>query len=124
MIGNLFTIPGGHLAGTLAADHGGAFALPCAATLIEVSACASNDSDAKLKVGTSADDDGLIKLATIGDSSTPKVWDKGDFDGALVGSGQLWHGARGTLITWSLDFDGAGGTAAQNVDILFTFLAG
>jgi hypothetical protein len=132
MDGLRFTVPV-HLGGTLAADQSGRICLPCGATLVEVSAGASNDSDAKLKVGvggTSADDDGIHTLAVIGDSGAAVVWDRGDFDGALVspqgafGSGQLWHGARGALVTWGLDFDGASGTAAQNVDILFTFVEG
>src|SRR5512135_3766963 len=107
MDGMRFTVPV-HLHGTLAANAQGAFALPCPATLVEVSACASNDSDATLKVGTSADDDGIIAAAAIGDSSAPKVWDRGDFGGALV-TGQLYHGARGTIVSWALDFDGSSG---------------
>ena len=114
-----------HLHGTLGANAQGVFSLPCGATLVELSACASNDSDATLKVGTSADDDGVFAAATIGDSSTPKIWDKGDFSGALgvAGSG-LPHFAKGTIIAWVLDYDGAGGTASANVDLLFTFVEG
>ncbi len=113
-----------HLHGTLAANAQGAFALPSGMTLLAVSACGGNANDATLKIGTSDDDDGIRTATAIGDSSTPAVWDKGDFDGALVGSGQLWHGAAGTVFTWALDYDGAGGTAAQHVDILFTFVEG
>src|SRR5512139_2900899 len=119
-----FTIPAPIARGTLAADQSGVVKLPCPATLVEISACASNDSDAKLKAGTSADDDGILKPTAIGDNSAPAVWDRGDFDGALIGNDQLWHGPRGTVFTWSLDFDGASGTPAQNVDVLFTFLEG
>jgi hypothetical protein len=115
-----------HLHGTLAANAQGAFALPCGATLVEVSACQSNDADATLKVGVggaSPDDDGILGAFAIGDSSAPVVKDRGDFGGVLV-SGQLWHGERGTILTWLLDFDGSSGTAAANVDILFTFIEG
>jgi hypothetical protein len=112
-----------HLGGTLAADQQGVIKLPCGATLVEISASASNASSAKLKVGTPADDDGIKTLADIGQTNQGTVCARGNFDGALV-SGQLWHGARGDRLTWNLDFDGAAGTAAQNVDILFTFVEG
>jgi len=113
-----------HLHGTLAANAQGAFQLPCGATLVEVSAVASNDSDATLLVGTSADADGVMTAAVIGDSSVPVVKNAAGFDGALCDQVSGPHLADGTIITWLLDFDGAAGTAAQNVGILFTFLEG
>ena len=113
-----------HLHGTLAANASGAFVLPCGATLVEVSACASNDSDATLQVGAAADADGVMTAAVIGDSSVPVVKNAADFDGALCDQKSGYHAAKGTVFTWVLDFDGSSGTAAQNVDILFTFLEG
>jgi hypothetical protein len=112
-----------HYHGTLAANGVGAFALPCGATLVEVSATASNDSDATLQIGTSADADGIMAAKAIGDTSTPVVFTKADFAGALA-LNQPYHMAKGTIFTYVLDFDGAGGTAAQNVDLLFTFIEG
>ena len=123
MQGMRFTIAV-HLHGTLSANAQGAFRLPCAATLAEVSACASNDSDATLQVGTSADADGVMTAVAIGDSSTPVVFDADDFDGALADAENPLHLDAGTVVTWLLDFDGAAGTAGQNVDIVFTFLEG
>lgn len=117
MQGNRFTVSV-HLHGTLAANAQGRFIMPCQATLVEVSAVASNNSDATLAVGTSADEDGYSVAATIGDSGTPKVATLG---GALVTSGTPVNVPNDTIIDWDLDFDGAGGTAAQNVTILFTF---
>lgn len=113
-----------HLHGTLSANAQGAFQLPCGATLVEVSACASNDSDATLAVGTSADADGALTAQAIGDASVPAVFGRGDFDGALVGENQYPEFVAGTVITWLLDYDGSSGTAGQNVTILFTFLEG
>ena len=115
-----------HLPGTLAADQSGALALPCAATLEQVAACGSNANDATLAIGTSADPDGLLTAAAIGDSSTPEVWANPDWDGALApGDGvSPPHLDNATVIVWSLDFDGAAGTAAADVDILFTFIEG
>ncbi len=113
-----------HLHGTLAANAQGAFSLPCGATLMEVSAVGSNANDATLLVGTSADADGVMTAVAIGDSSTPAVKGPANFDGALCDQVSGPHFADGTIITWLLDFDGAGGTAAQNVGLLFTFLEG
>ena len=113
-----------HLPGTLSANQQGAFQLPCGATLTEVSACGSNVNSATLQVGTSADADGILTAQAIGDSSVPIVWDRGDFNGALVESNQFPALDDDTIVTWVLDFDGASGTAAANVSILFTFLEG
>jgi len=113
-----------HLHGTLAANAQGVFQLPCGATLVEVSAVGSNANDATLQVGTSVDADGVMTAVAIGDSSVPVVKNAADFDGALCDQVSGYHAANDTIIAWVLDFDGAAGTAAQNVDILFTFLEG
>lgn len=121
MQGMLFTV---HVdTGTLAANQQGVIQLPCAATLAEASACGSNNS-ATSQLGTSADADGIMTAAAIGDSSTPAIFAAADFDGVLADGLNPLHLADGTVITWLLDYDGASGTAAQNVDILFTFLEG
>ncbi len=121
MIGMRFTVSvHGH--GTLAANLQGAFALPCPATLVEVSACGSNSNTGTVNVGiggTSADDDGIMTAKDIGDSSAPAVFDRGDFDGALIGNDKLYHFARGGICTYVL----AHGSAAD-VDLLFTFIEG
>ena len=113
-----------HIGGTLAANQQGVIQLPCAATLAEASACGSNNNSATLQLGTSADADGIMTAAAIGDSSTPAIFAAADFDGVLADGLNPLHLADGTVITWLLDYDGASGTAAQNVDILFTFLEG
>jgi hypothetical protein len=111
-----------HLHGTLAANAQGCFLLTAPATLIEAQAVASNDSSAKLQVGLGSEADGLMTAQAIGQSSAPASWGRGDFDGALATDGECPHIAKGDLVTWLLDFDGASGTAAQNVDIVLTFL--
>jgi len=117
MQGNKFTIAV-HLAGTLAANQTGSFLMPCQATLIEVSAGAENNSDATLAVGTSADIDGYCAAQVIGDSATPIALTQ---NGALITASGRTNVPNDTIVTWDLDFDGAAGTAAQQVDILFTF---
>ena len=124
MLGNLFSVTI-HLHGTLAANAVGAFKLPYAATLLEISANAENDSDATLMVGDAGDDNGIITGATIGDSGTPTVLDAADFDGALADAVNPYHfPSSDREVHWTLDYDGDGGTAAQNVTIVFWFLEG
>ena len=106
------------LAGTLSADDAWEFMMPVGAILYHVSAVASNDSDATLKIGNSSDDDAYMVASTIGDSGTPAEKDRDDFV-----DDQYPHIAAGTNVVITLDHDGASGTAAQNVQIVITFLA-
>lgn len=117
MQGNKFTVSI-HLHGTLAANAQGKFLMPCQATLIEVSAAALNDSDATLKVGTSADDDGYCQNQVIGDTGAPLALTQ---NGALISASGKTNVPDDTIIHWTLDYDGSSGTAGQNVSILFTF---
>ena len=113
-----------HIPGTLSANITIRFTAPFDCQLVHVSAVASNDSDATLIVGSSADTDGYIASAAIGDSGTPKEFEGiADFDGALAGS-QYPHIADGTVVVATLDYDGSSGTAAQNVTLVFTFTEG
>jgi hypothetical protein len=108
-----------HIPGTLSADISIKFTVPFDCSLVHVSAVASNDSDATLKLGTSADDDAYLVAATIGDSGTPAEKDRADFVGT-----QYPHIADGTIFVATLDHDGSSGTAAQNVTIVLTFTQG
>ena len=124
MLGTLYSVTI-HLHGTLSADAVGAFKLPGAATLLEISANAENDSDATIDVGDAGDPDGVIDGATIGDSGTPTVLDADDFNGDLANASDPYHYPVGDReVHWSLDHDGDNGTAAQNVTIVFWFLEG
>lgn len=118
MQGNLFT-HSVHLHGTLAANASGRFVLPFDCSLIRVSSVASNNSDATLLVGTTADDDAYLTAHTIGDSEVPATKSQADFVGA-----QFPHILAGTVLEWLLDFDGSAGTAAQNVTVVFWFTEG
>ena len=126
MQGMTFTIAV-HLHGTLAANATGNFILPCAAHLVAISASASNAASSTLEVGTSADRDGIIDALTVGVSNTPIEWTPthASWAGALVtAGGSGYKFAKGDILAWDLDFDGAAGTAGQNVSILFTFREG
>ena len=122
MIGNhlVYTV---HVPGTLAANLNVRFALPFPATLRHVSAVGSNANDATIAVGTSADEDGWLKAAAIGDSNTPAEFGLTNFDGALLGvpGSEYPSGQDGDIVVVTVDYDGAAGTAAQNVTIALTF---
>jgi hypothetical protein len=113
-----------HLHGTLAADAKGYIYLPKGGTLLAVSATASNAASSTLKLGTVADDDAIFTAAAIGQSGTPVVWDQGDWNGAgnTLGSDENYYVAPATTLLWTLDFDGASGTAGQNVSLTFDWL--
>lgn len=98
-----------HFGGTLAANQVINFKLPYPCTIVSVLAGANNNSSATLAMSGSA----TISATAIGDSAsfveitTAKI--------ALTES---------EAVVLTLDFDGAAGTAAQDVDILVTILAG
>lgn len=109
-----------HVPGTLAANLGINFTTPCDLTLVEVQAVGSNANNGQLKVGSLADDDAYLALFDIGDSGTP-VQKKLLTDFA---SGQYPHLSKGTVVVFTLDYDGAGGTATQNFTLLAVFTEG
>lgn len=115
-----------HIPGTLGADVAIRLTPSSNCTLHHVSAVASNDSDATLKIGTSADDDGFLTAAAIGDSGTPVEFERADFDGALLASAgrEFPRISTGTVVSLDLDHDGAAGTAAADVTIVLTFAEG
>lgn len=108
-----------HIPGTLTANIVPRFTAGCDLTLVHVSAVASNDSDATLSLGTSTDDDAFLTASTIGDSGTPREFDRDDFVDA-----QFPHIIDGSLVVVTLDFDGSAGTAAANVTLVLTFVEG
>lgn len=108
-----------HVSGTLAANIGVYFTAPCDCQLLHVSAVASNDSDATLKIGNSGDDDAYLVAAVIGDSNTPVEFARSNFVGT-----QYPHISDGTVISFILDYDGSGGTAADDFTLVATFTEG
>lgn len=114
-----------HTVGTLGANQSIVFTLPCAATLVHVSAVGSNANNGLLTIGTVADPDGYLKSASIGDSKDPAIFDRGDFDGALnADTAECPHIAAGTDVEIVLDYDGAGGTATADFTVALTFVEG
>jgi hypothetical protein len=113
-----------HLPGTLSADAQGIIPMSnhVGATLLEIAACASNDSAATLALGiggTNADDDGIMTDKAIGDSGTPRIFTVADFDGVLADplhSTCPRFGPQG-LLTWRLNHNGTGANEVQTVTL-------
>lgn len=115
-----------HIPGTLTANLDIRFKAHTNMSLVHVSAVASNDSDATIAVGTSADTDGFITAAVIGDSQVPVEFELADFDGALLtDAGKEYPRiSDGDVVVVTLDYDGATGTAGDDVTIVLTFTEG
>jgi len=114
-----------HITGTLTANASITFTLPCAATLVHVSAGGSNANSGLITIGSVADPDGYLTSASIGDSNNPAIFDRGDFDGALnADTAECPHIATATDVQIVLDYDGAGGTATADFTVALTFLEG
>ena len=113
-----------HFTGALGANVTITFTAPSDCQLVHISAVGSNDGDATLIVGDSDDADGYITAFAIGDSGTPVEKEAiTDFDGALAGS-QFPDIDDGDIVIITIDYDGDGGTAAEDVTIVLTFVEG
>ncbi len=109
-----------HFHGTLAANVIVTFTAQASMHLLHVSACAANDSDATLMAGISTDTNSILTAAVIGDSGAPVEKTVSDFD-AVNSTGKV---NTGDIFVATLDFDGAAGTAAADVTLIFTFTEG
>ena len=115
-----------HITGTLAANTNIRWTAPCDCTLLHVSAVASNDSDATITVGISTDTDEYVQASTIGDSNTPAEFDYDDFYDSDGNQHTRYypHISDGTILVVALDYDGDGGTAADDATVVLTFAEG
>ncbi|PWB49744.1 MAG: hypothetical protein C3F13_18065 [Anaerolineales bacterium] len=119
MLGDFFTLTH-HTPGTLAANQAIKFSLPFDCSLVFVSAVASNASNGILDVGSSSSAEAYVKDLDVGDSGTPALVDADtEFEGDVFP-----HIAAGTIIAVALDYDGAGGTAAQDFTLVLGFMKG
>ncbi len=110
-----------HVPGTLSANLSIKFKVYRDMILQHVSAVASNDSDATLAIAAgTAGTTALLAAATIGDSGTPNEktvsnWATTNTTGRL---------AKGDIVTLTIDYDGASGTAANDLTIVLTCTEG
>ena len=122
MQGNLFTI---HVdTSTLAANKTGYVALPYACTLIGLSTIGSNAHDATIDLGEPANGDGIFDGKAMGDSKAGANYTFADFNGADAVAGQPYHLDAGDELEYTIDYDGAGGTAIQLGSFTLWFLEG
>ena len=109
-----------HIPGTLAANIDIRFTAAFDFVIKEISAVASNDSDATLAVGISTDTDSVLAATTIGDSQVPSVKTRSDW--ASTNENGVINADEVVVLT--LDYDGSSGTAAADVTIVMTILEG
>jgi hypothetical protein len=102
------------------------FTAPSDCTLIHVSACASNDSDATIIVGDSSDDNEYLTASVVGDSGTPAEYDYDDFVDTSGNTHSRYYPriSDGTVVVVTVDYDGASGTAADDLTVVLTFAEG
>lgn len=108
-----------HVPGTLSAGLAIVLTTPFPMTFEHMSAVASNNSDAIIKVGTTSDDEAYIEEAVIGDSDVPV-----EFGKAAMVDTEYPHIPKGTVVKVTLDHDGDAGTAAADVTLVLTFSEG
>jgi len=92
---------------------------PFPVTLLSVKAYASNDSAATL-VCADESSNNIITAAAIGDGGDPAELTP-NAAALAAGYNQV---AQDTRITYTLDYDGAGGTAAEDAHIIRFYLVG
>lgn len=83
-----------------------------------ISVVTTNDSDATIKVGTTADDNALITAQVFGDSGDPAEYGPSDFADAD------YQYSKGDVLMITVDYDGASGTPAADPVIVITGLTG
>ena len=115
-----------HIPGTLAANITIIFTVPGPCSLVHISAVSTAASDTLLIVGTSGDTNGFLESTVIGVSSTPKEFERADFDGALLTDPGKENPrlADGDIFIATVDYDGASGTAADDLTLVFEFTEG
>lgn len=96
--------------GTLAANQIATDEFPFQVTYLKTKAVAQNDSSATLALSGGV----TVSATAIGDSGDP----------ATITPSDDTRVAANTAITFTLDYDGASGTAAQNVNIINFYLTG
>ena len=122
MQGNLFPIAFHHI-GNMAANLVGEIKMPFPCSLVAISLSNSANSNGLLDVGPSTDTDGIANDLAVG-NDTQTVFTPANFNGALATAGDPYHLNKDDIFVYTLDFDGAAGTAAANVTLVFWFMEG
>lgn len=110
-----------HVPGSLTANLSITMQMPFDARILEVSAVGSNDGDGTLAVlAGAAGDVSILAAFAVGDSGTPVVKTRANF-ATTNPTGKL---ANDDLLQLTIDYDGAGGTATDDLTILVTLIEG
>lgn len=104
--------------GALSADYVWYARLPYSLTLQSVSAVGSNATNATIAVGNSSDAAAYMTAQAVGQSGTPARYTRANFVGGSA------HVPKDTVLKVTVDYDGAGGTAVQNLQVVITALVG
>lgn len=123
--GQIFTLAF-HIYAALSDDAVIWWTAPFDCTLLHVSAVATNNSDGTLTIGDSSDADEYLTSNTLGDSGTPAEYDGNDFVDADGNTHARYYPriTDGTVCRITIDYDGDGGTAAEDVTIVLTLAVG
>lgn len=119
MIGNHVLLPV-VVPGTLAANVAFYWTAPFDCRVRHVSAVAGNAQDATFTLGTAADPDAILTAQDVGDSNSPAEYGPADF-AATNETGRI---TKGDTLALLVDYDGDGGTAAQNLSVVLTLTEG
>lgn len=104
--------------GALSADYIWYVKLPFSVTLQSVSAVGSNATNATIAVGNDSSAAAYMAAKAVGQSGSPARYTRADFVGGSA------HVPKDTVLKVTVDFDGASGTAVQNLNVVITALVG
>lgn len=111
--------------GTLSANKSGNVRMACNATLEQVTVVTGDPGSATLRLGDMDNATGFLTTTALTDSNGEGLaFGRSDFDGTLVEEGTPPRLTAGQIFTWTLDYDGASGGAAEDVTVAFWFLEG
>jgi len=108
-----------NIAGTLGGNHTIEFKFPFDVSLVHVSLSNSTTTDATVDIGYTGATAAYLSAAAVGDSEVAAELKPADFVG-----GASPHILKSTNIIVSIDYDGSGGTAADDFCIVMTFTPG
>ena len=108
-----------HIPGTLSANLTLVWTAYRDLTLLHVSAVQSNAGAATVMIGTTSDTDAYMAETAAGQSKVPVEMDQDDFI-----DDEHPHIPAGTVIEITVDYNGDGGTAADDLTIVLTFSEG
>jgi hypothetical protein len=108
-----------HVPGAMTANLSIKWITPSDMQLIHVSAVISNSGSTLMVIGNSDTAAAYVASLIVGVSGTPKEWNRANFVG-----GEYPHIEKGTTVIIGIDYDGASGTAGQNLTVVLTYSEG